>query len=616
MLPSNKALLWSILGLFLVSMLVLMTFKDLPHHQQPSPIHVKPPQGCQPVSLDPSHPSVANLSQLKPDLGICSKITTHVRVANGSVEVTMGNPHSACHFSGFHEEIYWAGDYAIINSGKTWTRAKFTPRLSDFVQAQCVDFNTGFMVDTVLPIARKLPERLLKFRGWQWLPESALQTNVFILVLQRTSSNRFIRYFPKTHKVCQQLKGTYFKGYNAIGHTAMENFLPVFTGQRAAHPVVSQPLMKLYTDDLYPLLFRKFERFGYVTALLDDLPGDSPHRGHERGFRKHPADHYSRPLQLARKFLHHNQPQNMVCINNSTAQSVVLEYTRDLWRIYQDKPKFFVVVLQGNSDDGLAEFLKTNFMGNSWDDTVLAVMSDIGYRQEETRVLQERLEANNPLLYIRFPEAVRKTPGVAHNLAASSSALTTPLDIHATIDSLLHFKDLDFRTHQPFPTGGRNLMQDFNFKSWDCPSLGIPQELCSCSPHYPIDPDSVTDLAKSAVQAINSLVHQEMKAFEKFQVQTKTLYYLDMCVPWRVSGVLWATKSQHYSALMVQVHPGAHRFEVIRNTTPNSSWYFSRNHVDTTACCIPRELYLLRQFCLCDLTIPSVRKACEAMNSA
>lgn len=65
----------------------------------------------------------------------------------------------------------------------------------------------------------------------------------------------------------------------------------------------SQGLLKLYTDEVYQVLLRRFERYGYVTALIDDLPSGSPSRGHERGFRKRPADHYTRPLQMMRKFL-------------------------------------------------------------------------------------------------------------------------------------------------------------------------------------------------------------------------------------------------------------------------------------------------------------------------
>ena len=81
-------------------------------------------------------------------------------------------------------------------------------------------------------------------------------------------------------------------------------------------------------------------------------------------------------------------------------------------------------------------------------------MSDHGHRFTTVRgTLQGKMEERMPLLSLLLPPWFGKTyPTARNNLEKNKKRLTTPLDIHATLEHVLRFrKDVDNKNIEKIP---------------------------------------------------------------------------------------------------------------------------------------------------------------------
>ena len=150
----------------------------------------------------------------------------------------------------------------------------------------------------------------------------------------------------------------------------------------------------------------------------------------------------------------------------------MLNYIKDMFRVYEDKPKFMfafqgelshdyaskVSVAENDLVEWLEWFEKSGYLNN----TMLVFMSDHGqryYKKNIYRILasfqrkllstyrfasvrdtqQGKLEERMPFFSFVLPKWFdRKYPTMASNLNNNTNRLTTPFDIYSTLMSVLH----------------------------------------------------------------------------------------------------------------------------------------------------------------------------------
>lgn len=77
--------------------------------------------------------------------------------------------------------------------------------------------------------------------------------------------------------------------------------------------------------DIYPFIFKEFQRHGYVTAFNEDLPNVGTFSYRLNGFREQPTAHYMRSFYLAleNELSYHKK----LCVGDVARHNVMLDYT-------------------------------------------------------------------------------------------------------------------------------------------------------------------------------------------------------------------------------------------------------------------------------------------------
>lgn len=152
--------------------------------------------------------------------------------------------------------------------------------------------------------------------------------------------------------------------------------------------------------------------------------------------------------------------------------------------------------------------------------TIIIFMSDHGHRFASLRETQQgKLEERLPFFSFAFPPWFKeKYPKTIETFKKNARRLTTPFDIHATLQSILHF--------DPEPKVGdlkKRELSLFNEIPIErtCADAGIEPHWCTCldwtevSTKEPI----VQFIAKSLVEAINGETKHERKLCSEIQLQ-------------------------------------------------------------------------------------------------
>jgi phosphoglycerol transferase MdoB-like AlkP superfamily enzyme len=135
---------------------------------------------------------------------------------------------------------------------------------------------------------------------------------------------------------------------------------------------------------------------------------------------------------------------------------MVQEYFKAAWEAYADKPKWFFGFQSefshddhnriGIVDDELVSFLSWLRDSGHLNQTMLVVMSDHGHRFAAIREThQGKLEERMPFFYFRLPPWVEtKYPNAVRNFRENAELLTTPFDVHETMEDILRWNSIDF----------------------------------------------------------------------------------------------------------------------------------------------------------------------------
>lgn len=167
------------------------------------------------------------------------------------------------------------------------------------------------------------------------------------------------------------------------------------------------------------------------------------------GFRNQPVDHYLRTFYLAAEPQYKlHQPY---CLGSVPRHAIMLQWMRDFLDAYRDQLKFSFVFHSEYSheatnklqwaDSDLRDFLSYMNEKGHLNNSLLVLMSDHGARFQNVRVTEQgKYEERMPFVAVRLPEWFsHQYPEVVHNLRANANKLTTPFDLHATFEDIIHF---------------------------------------------------------------------------------------------------------------------------------------------------------------------------------
>ena len=253
---------------------------------------------------------------------------------------------------------------------------------------------------------------------------------------------------------------------------------------------------------------------GYVTQWGEDLQNVGTFQMRLKGFREPPVDHYARPFYLIAESMRTSKP---FCFGSITRFQSMLDWIRDFFQMYPNQPKFSFLFHSQYShdtnnrlpyaDDELLEFLRFIHEHGYLDRTMFILMTDHGARFSSLRkTYQGKLEERLPFVSIRMPrEFQEKFPQSMHNLRMNSHRLTTPFDLHETLQHLFDFHSLD--PYQPKSNRSLSLFQLIP-EDRTCSQAAIEQHWCACLNWNQISTNQslVQQLAEQAVGFLNKFV--------------------------------------------------------------------------------------------------------------
>lgn len=363
-------------------------------------------------------------------------ITDEAKSIHGEVE---------CSFT----DILRNNEYTTADGLTTSTHTQYNLQASDFVKVYCKSEN-GDSWHSVLSGIRH-SEEVFDRIGWDQVPSDALGMSVVMWGMDSISRNNFIRKLPRSYKFLTETLGALvLEGYNIVGDGTPQALIPILTGQTELELPETRKRKgsKATYVDAYPFIWKDFQSNGYVTGYVEDQPDIGTFTYRLKGFNKAPVDHYGRSFYLAAEPLWQNAKR---CLGSLECQKIMLQYTENFMSVYQNKPHFMLsffaqlshdnVNLVGTMDDDLYSWLAGVHEKGFLNNTLLIVFSDHGPRFADIRqTVQGKQEERLPFFSFTFPPWFKqKYPEAFANFQANTKRLTSPFDIHATLENILHF---------------------------------------------------------------------------------------------------------------------------------------------------------------------------------
>ncbi|CAG0894699.1 unnamed protein product [Darwinula stevensoni] len=115
--------------------------------------------------------------------------------------------------------------------------------------------------------------------GWQYASSDGLPLNVLIWGYDSLSRNTFIRKLPLAYKyLTETLEAIVLHGYNIVGDGTPQALTPILTGRTELELPDCRKRVgeKAHHVDVYPMIWKDFRQYGYVTVLLNASKGLSP----------------------------------------------------------------------------------------------------------------------------------------------------------------------------------------------------------------------------------------------------------------------------------------------------------------------------------------------------
>lgn len=436
------------------------------------------------------------------------------------------------------------------------------------------------------------------------------------------SKQNLRRTMPKSYRYLEK-HFINLRGYNKIDDNTYPNLMAILTGENMEQLEKSCPFFINEENDnndkdflsACNFIWKKFSQLGYFTALGEDASPLGTFNYAKRGFPDPPTDYYYRPYFLAAEQLKSvaSNCHVMFCSGPENSGERLLNVAKDFSVTFVNQPSFGFFWMNSFShdnfncpsamDDKVFQFLRDQDFVDSLRNTIFVFYSDHGFRYGGIRqtylgYLEERL----PFIYLRIPdEFQRQFPWEYGNLLINSRRLTTPYDLHNTLQHVLELQNHNYRSPGSLACPQcQSLFKGFE-ENRTCDEAGVNPHWCTCKNFHDIPTKSpqVEVVTPLVIAEINDLVHSFPESYKC------ALYRLDRVHLARVSEAMMNANKEMvvYMLLMIYMEPEA-KFEVTVELSvehPHSAKIIRRisriNFYGNNVYCITN--YQLMKYCYC-----------------
>ncbi|OAD56073.1 hypothetical protein WN48_03813, partial [Eufriesea mexicana] len=529
----------------------------------------------------------------------------------------------------FFSEILRGNDYNVSFMTPVESNDSYVLKHSDFVDVKC-ESKTETEWHSIM-VGVKNDPKVKKKSKWENVGKKALKLNVLMIGFDSLSRNTFIRKLPKTYKYVKEYLGALIlEGYNIVGDGTPQALIPILTGKIELELPNTRKRMGLKANyvNVYPMIWNQYKEKSYITGFMEDVHYIGTFTYRLKGFKEQPTDHYMRTYYLAATpyFRYYNK----FCIGSIPRHMVMLNYMKEIFNVYKNQPKFlfgFHGELSHDSyndigviDEDLRNWLKDLYEFGHLNNTVLILMSDHGHRFAEIRnTLQGKQEERLPYFSFLFPPWFKKVhPKAYENFLHNTHYLTTPFDIHKTLENILNFEEPKMGDrHQRAISLFDKIPLDRT-----CANAFIEPHWCACLnwQQISVDDDTVIAAAKYFIEFLNNYIEDHRDICE--QLKLKEVLWAAKLIPNKGLLKFRKTKDQDgfvgdFSAktqlttetyqLKVKTEPGDGLFEVSITYDINKNVFSTKisdisriNMYRSQAACVENSFYShLRKYCYC-----------------
>jgi len=121
--------------------------------------------------------------------------------------------------------------------------------------------------------------------------------SVFVLVIESLSRINYLRFMKKTKSSLESMGDVvYLKGLTKLASNSFPNMVPLLTGKRAYKKELENDSKGPFDD--WPFIWKKCNKNGYKTLLLEETVGLTLFNYLADGFKEKPTDFYPRPYWI------------------------------------------------------------------------------------------------------------------------------------------------------------------------------------------------------------------------------------------------------------------------------------------------------------------------------
>ena len=464
---------------------------------------------------------------------------------------------------------------------------------------------------------------------------SSLGLDILLFGFDSVSRMTWMRNLPKSHDYfVNTLGGVVMEGYNIVGDGTPQALFPILTGKTEMElPEARRGFPNATMLDNHPWIWSKLEELGYVTQWGEDVSHLGTFTLRMLGFEDQPVDHYMRNFYLVSEKQYYLHPP--FCFGSLPRHRIMMNWVKEFLDTYSTKRKFSFNFLAEYShsftnklkwaDEDLRNFLEYLKTKGHLDNALLVLMSDHGARFASIRhSIQGKFEERMPYIGVRIPDWVAvRHPEVARNIQLNAKRLTTPFDIHATLEDILKFEESS--TDGIYESGrlkrGISLFKEVPLER-SCTDAGIEPHWCVCmrSVTLPTDHAHARNAAAEVLTKINSMTSGERAICAELKltsiIRAEQLFGVSNVVRFEGSKDLHGRVPQfsrenielieEFYQVVVETSPNQGRYEVtVMYLTSERRYLVNEKEIsridvygDQPRCLVDR-LPHLRQFCFC-----------------
>ncbi|XP_076266465.1 uncharacterized protein LOC143200082 isoform X4 [Rhynchophorus ferrugineus] len=341
-------------------------------------------------------------------------------------------------------------------------------------------------VHTTYLIDDKVKKKMIKYNNTRPL-------SVLLIGIDSISRLNFARSLPKTLKYIEERKWISLKGYNKMDDNTFPNLMAILTGFNDSMVFKTCNPKAIGNLDKCPMVWYKYRDLGYVTAYAEDSASMSTFNYIKKGFVKPPTDYYFRPYIMATEKLKKVSVHRLYyCTGPENAGERILNLADEFANTFKDYPNFGFFWMNSFShnnlntpsmmDNRLRKFLIDLEDDHIYNNSLVIFLSDHGMRFGDIRRTptgwqEERL----PFIHFLFPPWFEeKYPKLLQNLRGNTNKLTTPYDLHMTLQHLLVLSGFNY-TIKPSDACPQcmSLLEDIP-QDRSCKEAGIVDHWCTC----------------------------------------------------------------------------------------------------------------------------------------